>query len=204
VIGMQMHRGEFFSAGAKGGLALVAGGGILATAAAPAAAQGSGDQRILALAATAELLVIDFLQRALAADVDAPRDVLREVLRDERTHLRTIRSVLGSSAPDDVDATFPAGTFNSAASVARLGFTLDTAFTRFYIGSVRRLRTDRLRTLAASFAANEAQHLSGWSIILERGPIPLPAIPEGISPSAAKNALAPLLAGVPDGTQMTG
>jgi rubrerythrin len=199
-MGMQMDRGEFFSASAKGGLALVAGGGILATAAAPAAAQGSGDRRILALAATAELLVIDFLRRALAADINAPRDVLRE----ERTHLRTIRSVLGRSAPDDVDPTFPAGTFDSAESVARLGFTLDTAFTRFYIGAVPRLRTDRLRTLAASLAANEAQHLSAWSIILERGPIPLPAIPKGISPSAAQNALAPLLAGVPDGTQMTG
>jgi len=192
-----------FLRGTGGGAAVLAGGGIFAAAAAPAAAQSRGDVAILKLAATAELLVIEFLKRAIAAQTSLDEDLLREVLRDERKHYQTFRELLGRRAPTRVQPTFPEGTFASARSIAQLGFKLDTVFTRVYIGAVPRLRSDELSTVAAALAANEAQHLSGWSLVLDRGPIPLGAIPKPLAPAAARRALAPLLGSV-QGGQLTG
>jgi hypothetical protein len=131
-------------------------------------------------------------------------DVTREVLSDERKHYKTIASAL-NNPPTSINTSFPKGTFKSARSVATLGFTLDTAFTRFYIGAVSRFDSTKLSGLAAGLAANEAQHLSVFSNILGRGLIPLPAIPTGISPQAALAALAPLYKSVSaSGSQLTG
>lgn len=200
---MSMNRAQFIKGGASGGVALIAGGAVLATAAGPAAAQSSGDEAILRGAAIAELLVIDFLQRALASDADLNERVTRQVLSDERKHYRTIAAAL-DDPPTRINTSFPEGTFASARSIAMLGFTLDSAFTRFYIGAVRRFDSEKLSTLAAGLAANEAQHLSIFSNILGRGLIPLPAIPTGISPQAALKALAPLYTNVASGSQLTG
>lgn len=198
-----INRAQFIRGGASGTVALVAGGGVLAAAAGPAMAQSSGDAAILRGAAIAELLVIDFLQRALKADVGLNEDVTREVLSDERKHYKTIASAL-KNPPTRINTSFPEGTFESARSVAMLGFTLDSAFTRFYIGAVSRFDSTKLSTLAAGLAANEAQHLSVFSNILGRGLIPLPAIPSGISPQAALKALAPLYTNVSSGSQLAG
>lgn len=200
---MSMNRAQFIKGGATGTVALVTGGAVLATAAAPAAAQSSGDKAILQGAAIAELLVIDFLQRALRSGAKLDEDVTREVLGDEKRHYETIASAL-KDPPTSINTSFPDGTFNSAKSIAMLGFTLDSAFTRFYIGAVKRFDSTKLSTLAAGLAANEAQHLSVFSSILGRGLIPLPAIPTGISPQAALKALAPLYTDVASGAQLTG
>ncbi len=200
---MSMNRAQFIKGGATGTVALVTGGAVLATAAAPAAAQSSGDKAILRGAAIAELLVIDFLQRALRSGAKLNEDVTREVLGDEKRHYETIASAL-KDPPTRINTSFPDGTFDSAKSIAMLGFTLDSAFTRFYIGAVKRFDSTKLSTLAAGLAANEAQHLSVFSSILGRGLIPLPAIPTGISPQAALKALAPLYTDVASGAQLTG
>jgi len=198
-----MSRAQFIRGGATGTVALVTGGAVLATAASPAAAQSSGDKAILTGAAIAELLVIDFLQRALRSDADLDEDVTRQVLSDEKRHYKAIASIL-KDPPTSIDTSFPDGTFDSAKSIAMLGFTLDSAFTRFYIGAVKRFDSAKLSTFAAGLAANEAQHLSIFSSILDRGLIPLPAIPTGISPKAALSALAPLYTDVASGSQLTG
>ncbi|HEV2062231.1 MAG TPA: ferritin-like domain-containing protein [Solirubrobacteraceae bacterium] len=198
-----MSRADFIRGGTSGTVALVAGGTLLATAAGPAAAQSRGDKAILEGAAIAELLVIDFLQRALRSGADLNESVTREVLSDEKRHYRTIAAAL-DNPPTNVDTSFPEGTFDSARSIAKLGFTLDSAFTRFYIGAVKRFDSTKLQTLAAGLAANEAQHLSVFSDVLGRGLIPLPAIPTGISPRAANRALAPLFTDVDRGSQLTG
>ncbi len=58
-------RAEFLTLGAKGGIALMAGGAVLAAATGRATAAADGDVAIAKLAATAELLAIDFYGRAI-------------------------------------------------------------------------------------------------------------------------------------------
>jgi hypothetical protein len=57
---METTRGAFLSRGAKGGLALVAGGSLLGLAEGTALGAPTADADIAKLAATAELLAIDF------------------------------------------------------------------------------------------------------------------------------------------------
>jgi hypothetical protein len=56
-------RAQFLTRGATGGVALVAGGSVLALAEGTAFGAASADTDILKLAATAELLAIDFYTR---------------------------------------------------------------------------------------------------------------------------------------------
>src|SRR5947208_16847351 len=63
-------RARFVRGGMKGGLALVAGGTVLAAAAGTAgAATASGDVAIAKVAATAELLAVDFYTRSIDSGV---------------------------------------------------------------------------------------------------------------------------------------
>ena len=75
-----LNRSQFIARGAKGGLALMAGGAVVAlaacgdsktgagaTTAATTGSAGTGDAAIASLAATAELLAIDFYGMAIAS-----------------------------------------------------------------------------------------------------------------------------------------
>jgi hypothetical protein len=62
---METTRAAFLSRGAKGGLALVAGGSVLAMTSGPALGSVSSDTDIAKLAATAELLAISFYTRSI-------------------------------------------------------------------------------------------------------------------------------------------
>ena len=117
---MTTSRGEFLTAGMRGGLALVAGGSLLAVTAGTAAAKDTGDVAIAKLAATAELLAIDFYGRAIqrggfTGDVLAYMEAARQ---NERDHYAALAAVIGSGAPKGVRFRYAAGTFASAASIA--------------------------------------------------------------------------------------
>jgi hypothetical protein len=60
-------RAQFLSRGAKGGLALVAGGALLGLAEGPALGAAAGDVAIAELAASAELLALDFYRQGFAS-----------------------------------------------------------------------------------------------------------------------------------------
>ena len=64
---METTRAAFLSRGAKGGIALVAGGSVLAATTGNAFGARTADTDIAKLAATAELLAIDFYTKAIGS-----------------------------------------------------------------------------------------------------------------------------------------
>ena len=189
-------RAQFLTRGAKGGLALVAGGTVLGLAVGPAAAQGSGDVAIARLAATAELLAIDFYSRAISSRRFSGDDrrYLIEARANERAHYTALAKLIGRGAPRNLRFQYPAGTFASRMAVAKLGVALETAFVGAYLGAVTALRSNELKGVAASIAANEAQHLSVLTEITSDRPIG-PAFPKALTAAQATAAVTPFLHG---------
>jgi rubrerythrin len=190
-------RAGFFSLGAKGGLALVAGGTVLGMAAGPALGAAKGDVAIAKLAATAELLAIDFYGKAIGTglftgDVLAYMTAARQ---NERDHYDALAKVLGSAAPKNLTFTYPASALRSAKGVASTGAALETAFVGAYIGAVQALQDDGLKAVAGRIGANEAQHLTTLKRLEAGGTlVPNPSVPKGISAKEATAAVTPFLA----------
>lgn len=192
-----MGRGEFLSLGMRGGIALVAGGTVLGAAAGPALGQASGDVAIAKLAATAELLAVDVYTRAIGTgffkgDVLAYMEAARQ---NEQDHYDALAAVLGAEAPKGVKFTYPAGTFASAASIAKTGVALETAFVGAYLGAVEALKDNDLKGTAALVGANEAQHLATFKRLAAGNTLaPNPAFPESLTAKQATAAVTPFLA----------
>jgi rubrerythrin len=190
-------RAGFFSLGAKGGLALVAGGTVLGVAAGPALGAAKGDVAIAKLAATAELLAIDFYGKAIAAgfftgDVLAYMTAARQ---NEQDHYDALAKVLGSAAPKNVKFRYPASALTSSKSIATTGAALETAFVGAYIGAVEALQDDGLKAVAGQIGANEAQHLTTFKRLAAGNTlVPNPSFPMGITAKEATAAVTPFLA----------
>lgn len=211
------NRAQFLSRGAKGGLVLVAGGSMLALAACgddddPPAAdteapeeaapeettaeEPMGDAAIAMLAATAELLAIDFYGMAIDTGM-FEADVLgymEAALQNEQDHYDALAGVLGDDAPADLEFTYPDGTFDSAESIATTGSALETAFVGAYMGAVTSLEDNNLKQVAAQIGANEAQHLSNLNAIGAGELVPNPSLPEVLTAEQATDAVTPFLA----------
>ena len=84
-------RAQFLSRGTRGGLALIAGGSILSLAEGAAFGAGTADTDIAKLAATAELLAIDFYTHAIASGKLQGRRARLPRRRARRTSRRTTR-----------------------------------------------------------------------------------------------------------------
>lgn len=216
-----VRRSQFLSRGAKGGLALVAGGSILALAAcgnddetagsstasgssAPAtttaagtdtAGSGGGDVDIAKLAATAELLAIDFYGMGIKsgffkADVLAYMNAARQ---NEQDHYDALAKVLGKDAPKGLKFTYPKGTFASAKSIAATGSALEEAFVGAYMGAVGSLKDPGLKKVAAQIGANEAQHLTTLKSLGAGMLVPNPSLPKVLTAAQATEAVTPFL-----------
>jgi hypothetical protein len=207
-----LSRSQFLSRGARGGVALVAGGSVLALAACgdddePAAATAQettgttagmvDDTAIATLAATAELLAIDFYGRVIdgggvADDVLA---YLQAARQNEQDHYDALAGVLGDMAPRDLTFTYPDGTFDSPAAAATTGAALETAFVGAYMGAVTALNDPMLKAVAAQIGANEAQHLTNLNSIAAGGDlVPNPSLPKVLTAQEATDAVTPFLA----------
>ncbi len=190
------NRAEFISRSAKGGLALVAGGSVLAEVSSLAVASGVTDVEIAKLAATAELLAINFYTHAIGSrkftDHDERR-YLHEARSAEIAHYDALRGVLGSATPRGLRFRYPVGAFRSRLAIAKLGVALETAFVGAYLGAVTTLRSDKLKGVAASIAASESQHLSVFSDIALNNPIG-PAFPKSFSAAKATAAVSGFIA----------
>ncbi len=204
-------RAQFLSRGAKGGVVLVAGGSVLALAACgdddePGAttAQDTSttagmvdDTAIATLAATAELLAIDFYTKVIeAGGVEA--DVLGYLeasRQNEQDHYDALAGVLGDAAPSGLSFTYPDGTFDSPATAAETGAALETAFVGAYMGAVTALKDPGLKAVAAQIGANEAQHLTALKSIAAGGElVPNPSLPDVLTAQEATDAVTPFLA----------
>jgi rubrerythrin len=203
------NRAQFLTRGAKGGLVLAVGGLALAaaacgdnattaatTAAATTTAQPVDDVAIAKLAATAELLAIDFYGRGITsgfftADVLA---YMTAAQKNEQDHYDALAKVLGSEAPKGLMFTYPAGTFASAKSIATTGAALETAFVGAYMGAIPALSDNGLKKVAAQIGANEAQHLTTLKSLAAGGTlVPNPSLPEVLTAAQATAAVTPFL-----------
>ena len=193
---METTRAAFLSRGAKGGLALVAGGSVLAMASGPAFGSGMADADIAKLAATAELLAIDFYTRSIRSGKlrGAEAAYLAAALQNERDHYKALAGVLGKAAPKRLKFKFPAGTFGSARSIGRTGQALETAFVGAYLGAVKALRSNELKGVAAQIGNNESRHLAIISNIAAGTIVSGPSFPKALTAAQATKAVTPFLA----------
>lgn len=162
------RRGILARAGA--GAALVVGGSAVgAVAAAPAqAAVPDGDLAYARLLVALELLSLDFYSRAIRSRRFAPGVELRRARAAERQHYDHVAAVLTAAGQvpataQDIDFSYPRGSFDSHRRIARLGVRLESLALGAYLGAVRALETADYRNHAARAAASEAQHLSVFS-----------------------------------------
>jgi rubrerythrin len=206
------NRAQFLSRGVKGGLVLAVGGVALAAAACGddddagattsastptmSGAQPVDDVAIAKLAATAELLAIDFYGMGIAsglfkADVLAYMTAARQ---NEQDHYDALAMVLGKEAPKDLTFTYPDGTFASAKSIATTGSALEEAFVGAYMGAVTALSDNGLKKVAAQIGANEAQHLTTLKSLAAGGTlVPNPSLPKVLTAAEATAAVTPFL-----------
>jgi rubrerythrin len=207
---VETDRASFLRRGATGGLVLTVGGAALAaaacgsdsssassTAATTTASGMTGDADIATLAATAELLAIDFYGKAITTrfftgDVLAYMNAARQ---NEQDHYDALAKVLGSAAPKNVTFTYPDGTFASAGSIAATGSALETAFVGAYMGAISSLGDPKLKVVAAQIGANEAQHLTTLkSLGAGKKLVPNPSLPKVLTAAQATAAVKPFLA----------
>jgi hypothetical protein len=193
---METTRATFLRRGAQGGLALVAGGSLLGLAGGTALAAPTTDGDIAKLAATAELLAIDFYQRAIAAKKFRGDELgyMQAALGNEQAHYKALAGVLKSAAPKRLEFKYPKGAFASAKAIGKLGQALETAFVGAYMGAVTALESDELKAVAAQIGANESRHLSVLSNIAAGAIVPAPALPEVLTAQQATAAVKPFLA----------
>jgi hypothetical protein len=189
-------RATFLSRGMKGGLALVAGGSVLALAEGTALGAANDDPGIARLAATAELLAIDFYTRAIGSKKlsDAELAYLHAARQNERDHYKALAGVLKSAAPKGLRFTYPVGAFGSARSVGKLGQALETAFVGAYLGAVTGLKSNELKGVAAQIGMNESRHLSVLSNIAAGTIVAAPSFPKALTAAQATAAVKPFLA----------
>jgi hypothetical protein len=193
---MQTTRGQFLANGAKGGLALVAGGSVLGLAQGTALGAATTDADIAKLAATAELLAIDFYTRAIESK-SLNGDELSYLVgarENEQAHYAALRGVLADATPKGLKFKYPSGAFASRHAIGALGEALETAFVGAYMGAVTALRSNELKGVAAEIGACESRHLSVLTNIAAGAIVPAPALPKVLTAAQATKAVTPFLA----------
>jgi rubrerythrin len=204
-----LDRATFLRRGATGGLVLVVGGVALAaaacgddtaastSAAATTTAPGTVDDVAIAkLAATAELLAIDFYGMSIDTGIFKADDLayLTAARQNEQDHYDALAKVLGAQAPKNLTFTYPMGTFDSDKSIADTGTALETAFVGAYMGAIPALKDDGLKEVAAQIGANEAQHLTTFKSLAAGGTlVPNPSFPKALTAAEATAAVTPFL-----------
>jgi Ferritin-like domain len=195
-----MSRSGFLQRGAVGGGALlVSASGLaalgLANAASAATPPPDGDLAYLRLLIAAELLAVDFQTNALAGGKlrHAAHAVVRRIRSDENSHYTLLAGVLTAAGQtpatsDDIDFSYPKGTFRSQASILRLAGRLEHLMVGAYLGAVGNVETPQLRLPIGQIAANEAQHQGAFAA-LGGQPVVGQAFAPALTIGAASDAL---------------
>ncbi len=189
-------RGQFLTRAGKGGLALMAGGTVLGLAEGTAFGKGFADADIAKLAATAELLAIDFYTRAIASK-QLKGDELSYLVgakANEVAHYNALKGVLKSATPTGLKFKYPAGSFSSRTNIGNLGHALETAFVGAYMGAVTAFSSNELKGVAAEIGACESRHLSVLTNIGANAIVPAPDLPTVLTAAQATKAVTPFLA----------
>jgi hypothetical protein len=156
----------------------------------------TSDADIAKLAATAELLAIDFYTHAISSN-QLKGDELSYLVgakANEIAHYDALKGVLKSATPAGLKFTYPMGSFASRASIGKLGEALETAFVGAYMGAVGALQSNALKSVAAEIGACESRHLSVLTNIAQNAIVPAPSFPTVLSAMQATAAVKPFIA----------
>jgi hypothetical protein len=184
----QLSRVALLSWGAKGGVAALAAGSGLGLLAESALAETlpDGDLAYLRLLISTELLGADFYTNAVAAEPydGLPALQLKLALANENEHYTILSAIFtgAGQAPataDDIDFTYPEGTFETTVAVTKAAVGLEGLFLGTYLGAVGGVQSRSLYQPLARIAACQAQHFSAFSERLGRAgfqayPAPIP------------------------------
>ena len=189
-------RAQFLARGAKGGVALVAGGALLGLAEGTAFGAASSDADIAKLAATAELLAIDFYSHAINSKQIKGDELayLAGAKGNEVDHYNALKGVLKSATPSGLKFTYPKGSFASRKAIGMLGEALETAFVGAYMGAVTALQSNELKGVAAEIGACESRHLSVLTNIAANLIVAAPSLPKVLTAAQATAAVTPFIA----------
>jgi len=170
----RLNRAELFT---KGGAAILVAASPLGFLADEAYADTFPDADLasLRLLIATELLGADFYSTALKAQpygVRGQKD-LKRALFNENEHYTALAGLVAGAGQtpttaDDIDFTYPKGSFDSTAAVTRLAVTLESLFVGAYLGAVGSVQTASLRQPLAQIAANQAQHLTVFAELTGR------------------------------------
>lgn len=161
---MPMNRAGLLRTGVGGGAALL-GLGVWATPA--AAAVPDVDLAYLRLLVAAELLKADFATQALASGkLGAPATaIVRHMRADDNAHYNGLAALMSGAGQtpataDDIDFSYPRGSFASARSTATLAWKVTSLALGAYLGALENVQTPSIRLPLGQIAGNEAQQQS--------------------------------------------
>jgi rubrerythrin len=165
-----ISRGQFLRNAGKGGIVLAASGGVLATVASSAFAEGpaTSDIETLQAAYTAESLAV-VVYSAILKDYHhfkhpklkpENKEYFEAALKNEQYHKAFLAKALGAKTPTGLTFKIPASVTKTGQSLLNTGVALETAFVEAYLGASETFSSQELRTIAAKVAANEATHYS--------------------------------------------
>ncbi len=170
------------------------GAGVLAAAATAATPPGS-DLAYARLLVAPDLLGADFYTQATAAKAfgDRTTKALKRAAFNEQEHYANVAAVLTASGQtpataDDIDFSYPAKSFAGKGAIAKLGIELEELQLGAYLGAADAVQTDPLRSIVSRIAANEAQHLSLFTSLLDRRPFAI-SLPPPLTIDDASNML---------------
>jgi len=160
----ELSRATLLARGGKVAATVVAASAFGGRATRATAAVPDGDLAYARLLVALELLSLDFYTRAIDACGGSQLE-LRRARAAERRHYDVAAAVLTdagqvAATAQDIDFSYPRGSFSSWSAVAKLGVRLESLSLGAYLGAVRSLQTPLYREHAARAAASEAQHLS--------------------------------------------
>jgi hypothetical protein len=173
----RFSRAKLVSRGAKGGVAVLAAGSAFGALAAAAQADtlSDGDLAYLRMLIATELLGRDFYENAVAAQPyrGAAASELKLALANEAVHYTTLSTIMtkagqSPATADEIDFTYPKGSFATTGAVTKLAVTLETLFLGAYLGAAASVQSSSLVQPIAQIAANQAQHLTVFSQLLGR------------------------------------
>lgn len=176
----RLSRDQLLRRGAVGGGALVLSGSAVASLAGRAAAATVPDTDLayLRLLIGAELLAADFQAQALARGKlsRSSAAVFRKMATDEKAHYEGLAQLLTAAGQtpatqDDIDFSYPSGSFASEASILRLAAEIETLVLGTYLGSIEGIQTAELRQPIGQIAANESQHVGAVAALVGRAVI---------------------------------
>jgi hypothetical protein len=150
----------------------------LATLGSPGAAVAAApdvDLSYLRVLVGAELLKADFASSALSSGKlgGRPAGVVKRVRADDAVHYAGLAALLSGAGQtpttaDDIDFSYPTGSFGSQSSILRLAWRLGTLTLGAYLGAVENVLTASFRLPLGQIAANEAQQLSALAAVVGR------------------------------------